>query len=464
MRAAPLTRSGLGARLGVALAAAIVASPASAQTTGSTPIAPSTATAAASPDAAQPIDLTTVLRLAGLNDLDLALVRAAERAARAANDAATLHFFPWLTAGLGYSRQSGAAQAVGGQMLSVDQQLYDRGVAANLQVDVGTAIFAKLAARQRARAAGFDVEASRNDTALAAADAYFDLVDAVAQTDIAREAVRISQGYEDQLERAYQAGLTNRSEALRVGVQTQRNRVTLRAAEADVRARSAALATLLRLDPAVSLDPRDRIVSPATLVPLDVPVATLVQDALAHRPELESSRAALAATDRDRLAAKYGPLIPSISGRAAIDQLRGGANGMLTDYQTAHGDSVGLAWRFGPGGLFDFSRTEAADSALESARLNAERVHDAVAEEVVQAYEAARAALDQMGLARRAVDLAEQSLRLSEQRREFGVYAVLEVIQAQQDLTQSRGAYAEALTRYAKAQYALAHATARIGG
>lgn len=69
-----------------------------------------------------------------------------------------------------------------------------------------------------------------------------------------------------------------------------------------------------------------------------------------------------------------------------------------------------------------------------------------------------------MGLARRAVALAEESLRLSEQRKEFGVYAVLEVIQAQQDLTQARGSYAQALTTYAKAQYALAHATARIGG
>ena len=50
-------------------------------------------------DAPQMIDLTTALKLAGMNDIDLALVREAENQARAADDAATLKFFPWLSAG-----------------------------------------------------------------------------------------------------------------------------------------------------------------------------------------------------------------------------------------------------------------------------------------------------------------------------------------------------------------------------
>jgi OMF family outer membrane factor len=130
---------------------------------------------------------------------------------------------------------------------------------------------------------------------------------------------------------------------------------------------------------------------------------------------------------------------------------------------SAHQYAVGLNWRLGPGGLFDFSRTEAANSQLRHEQLTDARLHDDIVEQVVDAYEAAHSGLDQMGLARRGVELAEQSLKLSEQRREFGVYAVLEVIQAQQDLTQARNDYAQALTQYAKAQYGLAHATARIG-
>lgn len=411
---------------------------------------------------AQPIDLTTALRLAGANNLDLALTREAERQAKAANDAATLQFFPWLGIGVSYAKHSGAATELG-VVEKESSRLYTRGGAFNEQVNLGEAIFQKLAAQQRARAAGFDVEASRSDTALAAAAAYFDLVNAVAETDIAREAVRISELYESELDRAYQAGLTNRSEVLRVGVQTQRGRVTLREAEAAARATSAALATLLRLDPTIDFDPAEHIVNPPTLVPVDVPLQSLVKEALAFRPELKSSEASITAADKDRIAAKYGPLIPSLTGQASISGLRGGQDDALRGFYTSHDYTVGLNWRFGPGGLFDFSRTEAADSALQTARLNGERLHDQIAEQVVQAYEAARAALDQMGLARRGVALAEQSLKLSEQRKEFGVYSVLEVIQAQQDLTQARGDYALALTQYAKAQYALARATARIG-
>jgi two-component system copper resistance phosphate regulon response regulator CusR len=60
--------------------------------------------------------------------------------------------------------------------------------------------------------------------------------------------------------------------------------------------------------------------------------------------------------------------------------------------------------------------------------------------------------------------LARRSLQLTLQRREFGVYAVTEVIQAQQDFTRARSSYATALVRYAKAQYTLARAIGSIGG
>jgi OMF family outer membrane factor len=411
----------------------------------------------------QPIDLATTLRLAGMNDIDLALIREAENQAKAANDAATLRFFPWLNAGAGYFKETGAAQAFGGQVSSVHEELYQRSLAVNLPLDLGNAVFQKLAAQQLQRAAAYDTEAQRNVTLFAAASAYFDLVDAAAGEDITREAVRISQDYEQQLDRGYRAGLINRSELLRVTVQRQRNEVLLRQAQAQVLEASAALATRLRLDPTIGLAPAERLVAPPTLVPVDTPVQSLVKDALDFRPELKASAATVAAADEQRLGAKYGPLLPSFAGQAVYGQIRGGPNGELSDWMTSHQFQVGLNWRLGPGGLFDFSRTEAANSQLRHQQLTNAKLHDDIAQEVVTAYEAARAGLDQMGLAHRNVEIAQESLRLSEQRKEFGVYAVLEVIQAQQDLTQARRDYTQALTQYAKAQYGLAHATARIG-
>jgi outer membrane protein TolC len=81
----------------------------------------------------------------------------------------------------------------------------------------------------------------------------------------------------------------------------------------------------------------------------------------------------------------------------------------------------------------------------------------------VQSFEAVRSAFDQLELNKKNVDLAQQSLQLSQGRKEFGVAAVLEVIEAQKDLVQARAAYLRAMTAYAEGQYALAEAIGRIG-
>jgi outer membrane protein TolC len=246
----------------------------------------------------QQIDLATALRLAGLNNLDLALVRTAEQQAVAANDAATLRFVPSVTVGETFAHRSGADQQTSGAMLEVDKSLYRRGATVGLSLELGDAIFSKLAARQLQAAAAEDVQSQHNDTLLAAAGAYFDLVNAVAERDIAAEAVQISQQYQSELERAVAIGLTNRSEALRVAVQTQQAEVTLRGAEAQVRTSGARLDTVLRLDPAIVLAPAERLVVPPTLVTLDTPLTRLLETALRRRPELKASAAAVDAAEQ----------------------------------------------------------------------------------------------------------------------------------------------------------------------
>jgi outer membrane protein TolC len=412
----------------------------------------------------QTVDLPTVLRLAGMNNLDLALVREAENKAKAANDAATLRFFPWLELGASYDNHSGAEQVnPPGSIQNFDTVLFEPAATLSAQLDIGDAIFQKLAARQQRVAAGYSVDVQHNDTAFAAAAAYLDLVYAGTAEDIARDALRISQDYEQQLNRAVAIGMVNRSDLLRESVQTQRDQVILREAQNTVRTASTALATLLHLDVSVRLQSAERIVAPVTLVPLDTPASTLVESALAARPELKGSAAAISAAEEQRRGAKFGPLVPSLGAQAIYGLQRGGPDNYFGPSQSSRDYLVGLNWRLGPGGLLDFSRTETADSQLRTQRLHDTQLRDMISQQVIDAHDAALSRFEQIGLARHSVDLAEQSLKLSQQRRELGVYAVLEVIQAQQDLTQARTDYAQALTQYTKAQYALAHATARIG-
>ena len=66
-----------------------------------------------------------------------------------------------------------------------------------------------------------------------------------------------------------------------------------------------------------------------------------------------------------------------------------------------------------------------------------------------------------MSTARRAVEAAAETLRLTQQRKEFAVGVVLENIQAEQELTRARLDYLAAAAEFNKAQYALSRA---IGG
>ena len=65
----------------------------------------------------------------------------------------------------------------------------------------------------------------------------------------------------------------------------------------------------------------------------------------------------------------------------------------------------------------------------------------------------------QIELAKHNLATASETLRLTRERKQFGVGVVLEDIQAQQDLNQARSDFVTALAEYNKAQYALNRAT-----
>src|SRR5205823_3820591 len=114
-----------------------------------------------------------------------------------------------------------------------------------------------------------------------------------------------------------------------------------------------------------------------------------------------------------------------------------------------------LGWRIGPGGLFDRGRINASESRLKSARLTSDKLLDEITRQVIENLAHAQSEADQVAIARKAIEAAAETLRLSQARKEFGVGAVLETIQAEQDLTRARLDYLSAVVEFNKAQYAL---------
>ena len=411
---------------------------------------------------AYPIDLPATLRLAGAQNLEIQIARERLKEAEADRTSALERFFPWVAAGISYHRRDGVAQAVPSGIISdAHFQSYSPGVALAAQMDLGDAIYKSLVAKQFVRASDQALETQRQVTILNAAQGYFDLARAKALVEVASDALKTSQEYQQQLHGAVEAGIAFKGDELRVQTQTKQYQILLRQAVERQRVTAVDLARTLHLDPRVELVPQDNGLARLTLLETNSSVNALVDRALSSRPELRQSGALVAAARDSRNGAVYGPLIPTISAQAFGGGLGGGPDSGPSHFGAEGDYLVGLSWRIGPGGLFDPGRTQAGKARLAQAEFGDTKLRDDVASQVVAGVARVQSLSDQIDLAEGKLGLATETLRVTHERKQFGVGIVLEDLQAQQDLTRARADYLEAIAEFNKAQYGLSKA---VGG
>jgi outer membrane protein TolC len=409
-----------------------------------------------------PIDLPTALQLAGAQNLDVQIARERLAEAQANRQSAVERFFPWLSAGAGYHRRDGVAQAVpAGTISDAHYQSYNPGAAVTAQMDLGDAIYRSLAAKQLVKASDHALEAQRQDTTLSAAQGYFELAKAGALVEVAREALNTSRDYKQQLHVAVGAGVVFKGDELRVQSQSEHYEIAVRQALERERVAGAELALILHLDSQVALAPRDTRLLPITLFATNAAMDSLVAQALGTRPELKQTQALLQAARAAKDGAVYGPLIPSLGAQAFGGGLGGGPDGGPSNFGAEADYFVGLTWRIGPGGLFDAGRVNASKAQLAAVKLGEAKLKDTITSQVVVSLTRVQSLSAQIALAERNLATATETLRLTRERKQYGVGIVLEDIQAQQDLTQARSDYFTTLAEYNKAQYALNKA---VGG
>ena len=245
-------------------------------------------------------------------------------------------------------------------------------------------------------------------------------------------------------------------------MQQQRDEIALRRAEENVRLASAKLVQVLHLDPIVELMPRNASVVPLSIISVKESLGDLVSQALATRPETQQSAAFLSAAEQAKNGAIYGPLIPSVGGQAFCGGLGGGMDSHTGRFGESEDYVASVAWRVGPGGLFDFGNIHARQARLREAAFTAEKVVDQVANEVITNQTRVRSLADQIATAKQSLSDAEEALRLGKERKEFGVGVVLETVLAEQDLARARNDYLNIVTDYNKTQYALLRALSRL--
>jgi outer membrane protein TolC len=416
---------------------------------------------AANPAPTGTIDLPTALRLAGANNLDVEIAREKVNEARAASDSARARFFPWISPSIVVRRHDENIQAVNGPILDADKQSLAAGIALNAQLDLGETYYQNLVAKQVVRSNEAALAGRQREATFRAATGYFDLMRARAAVIAAEEAFRIGQRHAEQIAATAEAGLTFQGDAARVRAARERAELTLTRVRTDQRLAAARLAEILRLDPAVDLTPPDEDLTPLSLMTAGDDLGALVSRALAARPELDEAAARIEAARTLRQASHRGPLIPTLGAQASIGALGGGPGSasLTRDFDMSSDVALGLSWRVGPGGLFDRNRQRETASRERQVELEREKIQDTIRRQVVEQHARLRSLATQIELARKTLEATDQTARLSRQRRETGVGAVLEDLQAEEELARARRDYLSTVAEYNLAQYALRYAT-----
>jgi outer membrane protein TolC len=277
-------------------------------------------------------------------------------------------------------------------------------------------------------------------------------------------------------------GLVPELEAMRARTERARQRQAAVAARARWQTASAELARLLRMEPGPLLAPEEPPHLQAALVPPELPLDQLLATATANRPELAAQQALIVASERHVAQEKARPLIPSVLMRGASSNPAGimGAGYFAGGPRSYIGDGTGrfdydiqMLWELQGLGFGNHARVGERKAERDVARLEAVKLQDKIAAEVVQTHAQVEAAAERASEAQSELEQAQQSLEknfegLKQTRRLGGEIVLLvvrpaEVVAAIQALGQAYSDYFGAIADFNRNQFRLYHALGNPG-
>lgn len=396
-----------------------------------------------------PIDLPTALRLAGANNLQIALASERVEEAYAGINAADASWIPSLNLGLVYNKHDGQLQATEGDVAQVSRSslFVGGGVGfgnaplpggssgpARLFVDLALTdlLFDPLAARQAADAAEANEMAVFNDMLLQVAVAYMQLVQATSRVTILDVTIQHSERLAKITADFSRAGEGYEADAQRAAAAlASRRRERLRSLE-EVQVASAALSRLLRLDPTLVLRPADQHTIPIEMVDTHNPLGDLIAQAIAARPEVARQESRLAETSTRIDQEHWRPLLPNVYAGMSGGGFGGSSRSDISDFSDKTDFDIAAVWELDNFGFGNAARRRLQDSRHRQAHLASEQVRDSIASQVAQAHARVQSRQRQIAAVASEIEAADRALALNFD----GIRgAVLRPIEAQQAIS-----------------------------
>jgi outer membrane protein TolC len=430
-----------------------------------------------------PIDLFSAFRLVGEQNPQVLIAQQRVTEALALRQLAAAQILPNLNAGSSVDSHSGVLQRSSGVILQVNRDSLYAGAGA-FAVGAGTPnvpgvvltgnvavwIYDFLVAAQEVDRRGFVSDTVAQDTLLAAAVGYVELLRAeelhkIAEQirDDAREVARLTANYA-------RTGEGRQADADRAATELYRREADVIQTAADIGSASAALCRVLHLDPLLRLHPVDERVLPKSIVPEPVTLPELLAIAFLNRPELKERHAAICQALARLDQANWLPYSPTVflgfsagtfgGGSSIVDQPVGSGTDALGDPRFGLFDprqdlDVAAYWTILNLGVGNKSQIDAARSRLRSANLEQVVVLDRIRAEVAAAYARTHARYAQIRIGEMAVQSALDGFQEDLRRIISHEGLPLELINSLRLLARSRVEYMNAILDYNRAQFEL---------
>jgi outer membrane protein len=316
-----------------------------------------------------------------------------------------------------------------GTGLSVSQLAADFGRTRNL-ID---------SARFRAQAQDQAAEATRADILLATSRAYFSVLRAGAVLKVAQQTVDARRLVSDQVTALAASKLKSELDVSFANVNLAEAQLLLVQAQNDVKSAEAELATAMGLPGQTDFTLGEEPMPD----PLPDRVEPLVQEAIDNRPELKDLRLRQSAAERFARA-EHALSYPSVGVVAATGFVPAGEATIPGRYGAI---GLNLTIPIFSGGLFKARQTE-AELRAQAATQNVNDLANRVVRDVRIAYLNASTAYDRVGLTAQLLKQAQLSLDLAQTRYDLGLSSIIELSQAQLNLTSAQIAAASARYDY----------------
>jgi outer membrane protein len=358
-------------------------------------------------------------------------------------DQALSRLLPQVTASWSVSRSQVATTAVGaGGGTSITSTQRDFGETSRAQIalsqvlfDFGKTLAATEGQRKLAAVALEDIEVQRQLIALAVKEAYTNIL-------FAQRLILVNQ---QALERV---GTRPRSDVARAEVDVANARVDL------IRARNAEQLARVALNAAmgIDVDTPTQVQDNLAYEPARFDPAQMRAEALGQRPEYRQAKLRVEAAEVEARRT-FRNFFPDLTGTGAY-------GGVRSTFEEEWSVTLALTWTIADGGN-RLAQLREARVNIDGSQARVRALELDILREVEQAQISVSEAAERIGAAQTAVASAQENFRLAQGRFDAGVGTILELTDAQLELTRAQNTETQALADYRIAIYRLDRARGR---